>query len=172
MIAERRSRVIVRVVLSTCGKTIRIATSANAVVVPSRSSVIADVRCGRCTSVATTVATTQRGGSKGKSSRQVGGVAGSRVLPSVGKQATIAASMLGDLLESTRIGLGTASATRGIADVDRAWCRCGDRDGWRRHIVGSDIGIRGIGIDAVGRDNNRGEFGTETFTGAVTLFVL
>ena len=94
------------------------------------------------------------------------------MLPSVGKQAHVAANMLRDLLESTRIGLGTASATRGIADVDHAWCRCGDRGGWRRHIVGSYIGSRGVGIDVVGRDNNRGEFGIETFAGTVTLFVL
>ena len=158
--------------LSTCGKTIRITTSISTVVVPSRSPIIVDVRCGRSTSVATTVATTRRGGSKGKRSRQVNGVAGSRVLPSVGKQENVAANMLGDLLESTRIGLGTAPATWGIADMDHSWCRCGDRDDWRRHIVGSDIGIRGVGIDVVGRDTNRGEFGIELFTGTVTLFVL
>ena len=93
------------------------------------------------------------------------------MLPSVG-QANVAASMLRGLLESTRIRLGAASATRGIAGVDHAWCRCGDRGGWRRHIVRSYIGIRGVGTDVVGRDNNRGEFGIETFAGTVTLFVL
>ena len=172
MIVQRRSRVIDCVVMLTCAKTARIVTSASAVVAPSRSPIIVDVRCGRSTSFATVVATTRRCGSKGKRSRQVDGVAGSRVLPSVGKQANVAANVLGDLLESTGIGLGTASATRGIADVDRAWCRCGDRNGWCRHVFGSDIGSRGVGIDVVGRDNNRGEFGIETFAGTVTLFVL
>ena len=66
MIVQRRSRVIDCVVMPTCGKTIRIATSVSAVVVPSRSPVI--VVIGRSTTVATIVATTRRGGSKGKSS--------------------------------------------------------------------------------------------------------
>ena len=140
--------------LLTCGNFVRIATSVSTVVVPSRSPIIVDARCGRATSVATTVATTRRGGSKGKSSRQVDGVAGSRVLPSIGKQANVAANVLRDLLESTGIGLGTASATRGIADVDHAWCRCGDRDSWCMHVFGSYIGSRGVGIDVFGRDNN------------------
>ena len=83
-----------------------------------------------------------------------------RVLPSVGKQANVAADMLRDLLESTGIGLGTASATRGIADVDHAWCRCGDRDGWCGHVFGSHIGSRGVGNDVVGRDDSRGDLGT------------
>ena len=161
MIAQRRCRIIDCVVILTCGKTTRIATSVSAVVVPSRSPIIVDVRRGRSTSVATIVATARRGGSKGKSSRRVDGVAGSRVLPSVRKQAHVAADVLRDVLESTRIGLGTASATRGIADVDHAWCRCGDRGGWCRHVFGSHIGSRGIGIDVVGRDNSRGELGTE-----------
>ena len=172
MIAERRSRVIDRIVLSTCGKIVRVATSASAVVVPSRSPTIVDVRCGRATSVATTVAATWRSGRRGRSRRQVDGVASSRVLLSVGKQAHATANIVRDLLESERIEFGTASATRGIADVDHAWCRCGDRDGWRSHIAGRDIGIRGIGIDVVRRDNHRGEFGIETFAGAVIMFVL
>ena len=72
MIVQRRSRVIDCVVMLTCAKTARIVTSASAVVAPSRSPIIVDVRCGRSTSVATIVATTRRSGSKGKSSRQVG----------------------------------------------------------------------------------------------------
>ena len=46
------------------------------------------------------------------------------------------------------------------------------RGGWRSHIVGNDIGIRGVGIDAIRRDNHRGEFGIETFSGTVIMFVL
>ena len=72
MIVQRRSRVINCVVALTCGKTARIATSASAVVVPFRSPVI--VVIGRSTTVATIVATTWRGESKGRSSRQVDGV--------------------------------------------------------------------------------------------------
>ena len=131
----------------TCGKTTRIATSVSAVVVPSRSPVIVNVRRGGSTSVATIVATTRRGGSKGKSSRQVDGVAGSRVLSPVRKQAHVAANVLRDLLESAWIGLGAASATWGIADVDHAWCRCGDRGGWCRHVFGSYSGSRSVGND-------------------------
>ena len=121
MIAQRRSRVMNRILTLTCGKTVRIATGSSAVVVPTRSSVI--VVIGRSTTVATVVATTWRGGSgsEGESSRQVDGIASVRVLPSVGKQANVAANMLRDLLESTRIGLGTTSATLGIANVDHAW---------------------------------------------------
>ena len=94
------------------------------------------------------------------------------MLLSVGKQAHATANVVGDLLESARIGFGTAPATRDITDVDHAWCRCGDRDGWRIHIVGRDVGIRGIGIDVVRRDNYRGEFGIETFVSTVIMFVL
>ena len=95
----------------------------------------------------------------GRSSRQVGRVAGGRVLLSVRKQARVAANVLRDLLESAGIGLGTASATRGIADVNHAWCRCGDRGGWCRHVFGSYTGSRSVGNDVAGRDSSRGELG-------------
>ena len=39
-------------------------------------------------------------------------------------------------------------------------------------MVGRDIGIRGVEIDVVRRDNHRGEFGIETFSGTVIMFVL
>ena len=61
MIAQRRSQVIDCVVILTCGKTARIATSVSAVVVSSRSPIIIDVRCGRSTSVATEGRQAKRG---------------------------------------------------------------------------------------------------------------
>ena len=157
MIAQRRSRVINRILTLACGKTVGIATGSSAVVVPTRSPVI--VVIGRSATVATIVATTWRGGSKGESSRQVDGVASVRVLPSVGKQANVAADMSGYLLESAGIGLGTSPATRGIADVDHAWCRCGNRGGWCGHVLGSHTCSRSVGNNVVGRDGSWGDLG-------------
>ena len=89
---------------------------------------------------------------------------GNRVLLSARKQAHVAANsyprlVLRDLLESAWIGLGTASATRGIADVDHAWCRCGDRGGWFGHVFGSHTGSRSVGNNVVGREDSWGELG-------------
>ena len=162
MIAQRRSRVINRILVTlTCGKTVRIATGSSVVVVPTRLPVI--VVIGRSTTVATIVATiiatAWRGGSKGESSRQVDGAASVRVLPSVGKQANVAADMLRYLLESAGIGLGTSWATRGITDVDHAWCRCGNRDGWCVHVFGRHTCSRSVGNNVVGRDGSWGDLG-------------
>ena len=157
MIAQRRNRVMNRILTLTCGKTVRVATGSSAIVVRTRSPVI--VMIGRSTTVATVVATTWRGGSKGESSRQVDGVASVRVLPSVGKQANVAADMLRYLFESAGIGLGTSSATRGIADVDHTRCRCGNRGGWCGHVFGSHTRSRSVGNNVVGRDDSWGDFG-------------
>ena len=155
MIAQRRIRVITRILTLTRGKTVGIATRSSAVVVPTRSPVAIVIR--RSTTVTTAVATTWRGGSgsKGEISRQVDGLANVRVHLPVGKQAHVAADMLIHLRKSTRIGLWTPSATRGITDVDHARCWCGNRDGWCGHVLGSHTFSRSVGNGVVGRDDSR-----------------
>ena len=140
--------------MPTCGKTTRIATSASAVVVPSRSPIIVDVRCGRSSSVAAIVATTRRGGRKGKSSRQVDGVAGSRALPSVRKQAHVASNVLRDLYWSPQ---GSDSGRRRQPGVSQMWI-----------TLGVGVGTRTVGADTSSGATSADEASESALSGGIT----
>ena len=139
----------------TCGKTARIATSASAVVVPSRSPIIIGVRRGRSTSVATIVATTRGGWKQGpeqspswRSRRQPCVAAHRKTSKCRSKRAE---RLVGVHRDRTRDGVGNPWYRRCGSRLVSVW---GPGQLVYARLRGLHLGSRGVGIDVFGRDNN------------------